>query len=269
MQGHQVALKVMLEQHASSLTKVMRFFLECELLGRVHHPNVVGILDRSEYSSLERYSALELLEGETLRDKLFRDGALSLHGALDVGIQLASALEAVHAAGVIHCDVKPDNIHIDAVHFGRPVVKLFDFDAARWIDRVTQRSTAILPAGAVLGTPGYMAPEQEQGTAIDHRADIFAFGATLYELLTGAAPNVQTTLMDKIRTCLFAALDSLRSFPRLRTIPESFDALIRSCVERAPEKRPTSMSEIIGQLRGIAAILRESDCDSGHDVLAA
>jgi serine/threonine protein kinase len=269
--GHRVALKIMLEQHSSSLTKVMRFLLECELLERIRHPNVVALLDRSENGATERFTVLELLEGETLRDKLFREGLMSPHEAVEIGLQLASALETVHAAGVIHCDVKPDNVSIDTDRFGRPTVKLFDFDAARWIDRTTLRSTAILPAGAVLGTPGYMAPEQEQGCAIDHRADIFAFGATMYELLTGAAPYVQTTLMDKIRTCLFAAPKSLRSYPRLRNIPATFDALIRSCVERAPEKRPSNMTDIITQLREIEAVLRDIDVgrDSAQDALAA
>ncbi len=262
--GSRVALKLLQERHGDSLTKVMRFMLECELLGRIRHPNVVGIIERGETTSRERFVALELLDGETLRDKLFHDGVLSLQEAVDIGLQLARGIEAVHAAGVIHCDIKPDNVSLGVgAGFSNYAVKLFDFDAARWIDVTTARTTAILPNGAILGTPGYMAPEQEQGVAVDYRTDIYAFGVTLYEMLTGAAPYGGTTLADKVRTCLFAAPKPLRSFRHLEAeVPSDFEALVRACLERSPERRPASMAVVIERLESIARQLRADHAPS-------
>ena len=255
--GRRVALKLMLPCHGDSLTKIMRFQLECELLERLSHPNVVRLIERGHCE--ERYAAIELLQGETLRERLVRESVLSLRDSLQIAIQLADALDAVHAAGVIHCDVKPDNLmlipggHIDSVS-----VKLYDFDAARWIDKGTGRSTAILPHGAILGTPGYMAPEQEHGGHVDHRADIYAFGVVMYEMLTNACPYGQTTsFSDMVRTRLFGTPKPLRAFRHLNELPSSVDALVRRCIERAPEKRPHDMTEVSAMLRDVALDLEE------------
>ena len=249
--GRRVALKLMLPCHGDSLTKIMRFQLECELLERLQHPNVVRLVERG--SSGERYAALELLEGETLRQRLVRESVLSLCDSLQIATQLADALEAVHAAGVIHCDVKPDNLFLTPsgpVGGDGVTVKLYDFDAARWMDKTTGRSAAILPHGAVLGTPGYMAPEQEQGAYVDHRADIYAFGVIMYEMLTNACPYGQTTsFSDMVRTRLFGTPKPLRAFRHLNELPSSVDALVRQCIERCPEKRPRDMACVSGRLR--------------------
>lgn len=262
--GRRVALKLMLPCNGDSLTKIMRFTLESELLQRLTHPNIVRVLDRGECR--ERYVAMELLSGETLRDRLVRESVLSLRDSLSIAMQLARALEAVHAAGVVHCDIKPDNVHLSpSGPFGTgTAVKLYDFDAARWTDQSTGRTTAILPHGAVLGTPGYMAPEQEQGGYVDHRADIYALGVVMYEMLTCAAPYGQTTsFSDLVRTKLFGTAKPLRAFRHLAELPPAFDALVRRCIERAPEKRPADMAEVIAMLRDVAL---ELDAEMGADV---
>ncbi len=259
--GRRVALKLMLPCHGDSLTKVMRFQLECELLERLSHPNVVKLIEHGHCE--ERYAAIELLHGETLRQRLVRESVLTLRESLGIGIQLADALEAVHSAGVIHCDVKPDNLFLAQAGFGAQILKLYDFDAARWIDKNTGRSTSILPHGAVLGTPGYMAPEQEQGAHVDHRADIYAFGVVLYEMLTNACPYGQTTsFSDIVRTRFFGAPKPLRAFRHLNELPPSVDTLVRRCIERVPERRPCDMREVSGKLRDVA---RDVDDGSGWD----
>lgn len=263
--GRRVALKLMLPCHGDSLTKVMRFMLELELLERLDHPNVVQLIERGTAGPAnERFAAMELLEGETLRERLHRERVLSLRDSLQIGMQLASALEAVHAAGVIHCDVKPDNLFLTPAGFGSSAhVKLFDFDAARWVDKGTGRTAAILPQGAVLGTPGYMAPEQETGARVDHRADVYAFGVVMYEMLTNAAPYGETTsFSDMVRTKLFGGPKPLRAFRHLNELPKAFDALVRRCLERDPAKRPADMTEVLGMLRDIALDLGQmSDAD--------
>lgn len=257
--GSRVALKVLHDRHATNLTKTMRFILECELLGRLQHPNIVRLIEHSCGAGFVRYAVLELLGGETLRDRLVRDGELSLRETIDIAIQLAAALQAVHDAGLIHCDVKPDNINISPagpLAMCPRTVKLFDFDAAHWVDSTTTRSAAIMPHGAVVGTPGYMAPEQEQGASIDYRIDIYAFGVVLYEMLTGASPFQATTLADRVRTALFAAPKPLRAYDHLRKLPRSVETLVRACLERAPDRRPDSMAAVLLCLKDIALDLQ-------------
>jgi serine/threonine protein kinase len=264
--GRRVALKLMLPCHGDSLTKVMRFTLEAELLERLKHPNIVRIIERGIAN--ERYVALELLNGETLRDRLVRESVLSLRDSLQIATQVASALEAVHAAGIIHCDLKPDNLHLSPtgpIGGNDVAVKLYDFDAARWIDKGTGRSTAILPHGAILGTPGYMAPEQETGALVDHRADIYAFGVVMYEMLTSAAPYGQTTsFSDMVRTKFFGTPKPLRAFRHLNELPPAVDDLVRSCIERIPEKRPNDMAEVSAMLRDVALDLEDSVGEAGN-----
>ena len=265
--GRRVALKLMLPCHGDSLTKVMRFMLELELLERLDHPNVVQLIERGTSGAASgRFAAMELLEGETLRERLHRERVLPLRDSLQIGLQLASALEAVHAAGVIHCDVKPDNLFLVPTRFGSSAahVKLYDFDAARWVDKGTGCSTAILPHGAVLGTPGYMAPEQETGAHVDHRTDIYAFGVVMYEMLTSAAPYGETTsFSDMVRTKLFGAPKPLRAFRHLNELPKAIDALVRRCLERDPAKRPADMTKVIAMLRAVAL---ELDKSARHDL---
>lgn len=268
--GRRVALKILLETHDASITRVMRFLLEMQLIARIQHDHVVRLVDVVNIHARHKHAVLELLEGETLRSRLTREGVLAPREVVRIGGQLASALASVHAAGVIHCDVKPENVFLAAQPSGPTSVKLFDFDAARWIDLSTARPTAIVPSGAILGTPDYMAPEQEQGDDVDYRADVYAFGVTLFEMITGETPYSAATFGDRVLARIFNAPKAPRSFRDLPyEIPESLNALVLRCVERSRDRRPATMNDVSLELLAIAAELDRTDPTAPLDIAAA
>jgi serine/threonine-protein kinase len=195
--NREVAIKALPEAFALDPDRVARFRREAQLLASLNHPNIAGIygLEQAEvvgsgFSRTTQALVLELVEGPTLADRLAR-GALELDEALPIARQIADALEAAHEQGVVHRDLKPANIKL------RPdgTVKVLDFGLAKVLDRATatsemsQSPTMTSPAmtrfGVILGTAAYMTPEQARGRAVDRRADIWAFGCVLFEMLTG------------------------------------------------------------------------------------
>ncbi len=181
--GRDVALKI-LRRSSVDPDDVARFGREARAAGSLNHPNIVAVFDVGSEGGVP-YVVTELLEGETLHARLNR-GLLPYRKAVEYGIQIAQALDAAHAKGIWHRDVKPANAFITSD--GR--VKLLDFGIAKLSSRVTgggdDSTTEHTLENVVRGTAGYMAPEQVLGERVDHRADIFALGAVLYELFTGA-----------------------------------------------------------------------------------
>lgn len=190
--GLPVALKLLRAATAHEAVASDRLRREAEALGLSWHPNVVEVIDHGHLSDGTAYLVMELLHGESLATRLRARGRLAPADLLPIAMQVCDALAAVHAAGVVHRDVKPSNVYL-AVDRDDPKgperVKLLDFGIAR----VEWEETRITNTGGPLGTPGYMSPEQETGTAeIDGRSDVFALGAMLYECLVGEPPPPQT-----------------------------------------------------------------------------
>ena len=173
--GREVALKILPAEVANDPTRRQRFELEARAVAALNHPNIVAIYDVGE-----GYMVSELLVGEPLRG-----GKLGLRQTIDIAVQIASGLAAAHDAGIVHRDLKPDNILL--TRDGRP--KILDFGLAKVQASHTSSDdetvTVRTEAGVVMGTPGYMSPEQVRGLVADHRSDIFSFGVILYELLAG------------------------------------------------------------------------------------
>ena len=193
-----VAIKLLRAAVAQDIVASDRLAREAEALRLTWHPNVVELYDHGTLPDGSSYIVMELLRGESLATRLMKHTALSPAEVLAIFEQLCEALGAAHAAGVIHRDLKPSNIYLCDANLRAsnhwvpkdptmPRVKLFDFGIAR----VEWAETRITQHGVPLGTPGYMAPEQEAGEAIDHRVDIYALGATLYESLTGEPPPLR------------------------------------------------------------------------------
>src|SRR5829696_8175876 len=181
-----VALKFVSEELSRDPEALSRFAREAQTASALNHTNICTIYDIGEQHQ-RSFIVMEYLEGATLQDRLAA-GALSLNTLLDVGIQIADALDAAHCAGIIHRDIKPANIFIAS----RDRVKVLDFGLAKMRASATPQADVTTIAGTrhgvVMGTAAYMAPEQARGEAVDHRADIWSFGLVLYEMVKGTRP---------------------------------------------------------------------------------
>ncbi|MET0792125.1 MAG: serine/threonine-protein kinase [Polyangiaceae bacterium] len=190
--GELVAIKMLRAAVAHDTIAADRLRREAAALGLAWHPNVVEVYEDGHLPDGTSYLVMQRLHGESLATRLRRIGALTPEELMPIALQLCDALGAVHAAGIVHRDVKPSNIFLAqdlAPGAGPPHVKLLDFGIAR----VEWAETRLTNANAPLGTPGYMSPEQEQGQEIDHRSDLFGVGGVLYECLTGFAPPFSTS----------------------------------------------------------------------------
>jgi WD40 repeat protein len=177
-----VALKLMKPSLAASETARRRFLREARAAASIHHDHVVTIYQVGEHRGIP-YLAMPLLGGETLTARLARDGKLPLDAVLQIAGEIAAGLAAAHEQGVVHRDVKPDNVWLEETPSG-PRVKILDFGLAQ----VADPETRLTRLGTLGGTPAYMAPEQARGEPVDHRADLFSLGCTIYEMCTGRAP---------------------------------------------------------------------------------
>ena len=181
-----MALKFVSEELSRDPEALGRFAREAQTASALNHTNICTIYDIGEQDG-RSFIVMEYLEGTTLKDRLAA-GSMSLHTALDVGIQIADALDAAHTAGIVHRDIKPANVFIGS----RDHVKVLDFGLAKMRVPATHQADVTTIAGTrqgvVMGTVAYMAPEQASGETVDHRADIWSFGVVLYEMVTGTRP---------------------------------------------------------------------------------
>jgi serine/threonine protein kinase len=185
--GTNVAIKILRAATAHDVTASDRLRRESEALGLAWHPNVVEVYDHGYLADGTAYLVMELLRGETLASRLVQRTRLSSREVFPIACQIAEALAAIHAAGVVHRDLKPSNVYLvmgDDAPSAKERVKVFDFGIAR----VEWEELRITNMGASIGTPGYMSPEQESGLEVDHRSDLYAFGALLYECFVGDPP---------------------------------------------------------------------------------
>lgn len=234
-----------------------RFRREARAAASVHHQNVVSVYDGFDADG-ERYIAFEHVPGEDLQRLLSRGGPFPPRAAALIAARAASALEAIHAAGIVHRDLKPANVLVSV----RGEVKLADFGIAHrgGADRLTRPGTAI-------GSLPYMAPEQMQGEPGDHRSDLYALGALLYELLTGRLPfpvseeQPHTTLLERIRRGRFASPRAIRP-----GTPRALCRIVRRCLRARPDKRPKSATQV---RRRLERWLRRPDPAAGVREIAA
>jgi eukaryotic-like serine/threonine-protein kinase len=239
--GREVALKVLPEGFTQDPERLARFEREAKLLAQLNHPNIAQI-HGLEVQGSTRALVMELVEGPTLAERL-EPGSLPLDESLSIAGQIAEALEEAHEKGIVHRDLKPQNIK--APTEGK--VKVLDFGLAKALDpRPTSQLTASELAhsptvtlgatreGVILGTAAYMAPEQARGTAVDKRADIWAFGVVLYEMLSGGAAFAAATVPDTLAAVLTREIDWSKLPP---STPPAIRRLLRRCLERNPRNR--------------------------------
>jgi eukaryotic-like serine/threonine-protein kinase len=245
-----VALKVLHDQYGDDEEYVERFRREARSVAQLSHPNIVTVIDRGDEGG-KQFIVFEVIEGENLKELVERGGPLPVRRALELGLEVGRALAFAHGQGLIHRDVKPQNVLLnDEGH-----AKVTDFGIARSLDGVGHTET-----GTVLGTSHYIAPEQARGEQIDAQTDIYSFGVVLYELLTGELPypgdNFLTVAMKHVNDPSPNVLD------RRPDTPLRLASLIERCMAKVPADRPASMADVVAELQACVA---ELDAKAGGE----
>ena len=234
-----VAVKVLHSTAAAKPVLVKRFRHEARILGALGHPNVCAVFDIGALPEGLPFLVMELLEGETLADRIDREGQLPLRDTLDVVAQICGGLAAAHENKVIHRDVKPENVFLVHRPGVAPTVKVIDFGISKIVE---PDHTQLTHAGKVMGSPAYMAPEQTVGDAIDARVDVYATGVVMYECLTGRRPFEAHDIETLLRRIQEARAPSMRSHrPEL---PELFERVVERAMSRNLSGRYASALEL-------------------------
>jgi serine/threonine-protein kinase len=245
-----VALKILHERFNDDEDHVERFRREARAVAQLSHPNIVTVIDRGETDG-KQYIVFELVDGENLKELVERGGPLPVRRALELGLDVGRALAFAHAQGLVHRDVKPQNVLLDAD--GR--AKVTDFGIARTLDAVGHTET-----GTVLGTSHYVAPEQARGERVDNLTDVYSFGVVLWELLCGEVPypgdSFLTVAMKHVNEPVPGVLE------RRPDTPLRLAALVESCMAKLPAQRPPSMDVVVAELE---ACLAELDAKDGGE----
>jgi beta-lactam-binding protein with PASTA domain/serine/threonine protein kinase len=263
----EVAVKVMHDNLARDTTFVTRFRREARSAARLGHPNVVAVFDQGEDDSAGDaliFLAMEYVPGRTLRDVLSAEGPLTPRAALDLFDPILQAIAAAHDAGLIHRDVKPENVILRE----DGVVKVADFGLARAVTAATTTNAS----GTLLGTVAYLAPEQVERGIADARSDVYAAGLVLYEMLTGRKA------FDGDSPIHVAYQHVHGSVPRpsqtIRTVPEELDQLVALATARDPDQRPADAGDYLDEVRRSRALMTTTELDlrpgvAQHDIAAA
>jgi serine/threonine protein kinase/WD40 repeat protein len=252
--GRDVAIKVLTAVTLSDKERLQRFEQEARATGMLNHPNLLTIYDVGNTDGTP-FLVSELLEGETLRDRLDR-GAIPPRKSVEIALQVAHGLAAAHEKGIIHRDLKPENIYITKE--GR--VKILDFGIAKLSpiagkDGPTFQMAATEP-GIVLGTVGYMSPEQIRGEQVDRRSDIFAFGAILYEMVTGARAFKRDTSIETLSAILKEEPKELIELNP--NVPPPLERLVRRCLEKDRDQRFQSARDLAFNLETLSTFSNPS-----------
>jgi len=237
-----VAIKILPESFGSDPTRLERFQHEARILSTLNHPNVLAIYDVGEQNGLQ-YLVSEFLDGQSLREMLAA-GVIPRRKVIDYALQICKGLAGAHDKGIIHRDLKPDNIFVTQ----DDRVKVLDFGLAKQLNATAAAEGATLTAGVpttpgtVMGTVGYMSPEQVRGQQIDHRSDIFSFGAVLYEMMSGKRAFHGDSSVETMNAILKEDVPEI-SISATQVSP-GLDRIMRRCLEKKPERRFQSASDL-------------------------
>lgn len=254
-----VAIKVLPDRLAADPGALARFEREAKAVAALSHPNILAIHAFEAHSDI-RYAVTELLEGTTLRDQI-ESGAVTSRKAIEYAIQVAQGLGAAHEKGIVHRDLKPENVFVTKTGH----VKILDFGLAKDVSHESvagTRAPTVAEAtepGTVLGTTGYMAPEQVRGLPADARSDVFAFGAVLYELLTGRRAFQAESAIETMSAIL---TEDPGPSPG---VPSGLDRIVRRCLEKQPEERFQNVRDVGFAIEAVSGLSAEPTAVAGSD----
>ncbi len=265
--GRLVALKILPSYFVSDETRLLRFQREARAASALNHPNIFTIHEVGEFEEIH-FIATEFIDGETLR-ALCAKRALSLREITEIAVQIASALAAAHAAGIVHRDIKPENIMLR----GDGILKILDFGIAKLTEQTASESgeaPTVLKvqteAGVVMGTVGYMSPEQARGLAVDERTDIWSFGVVLYEMIARRAPFARATRMDTLVAILEREPTPLAEF--VGDAPEELKQLqeiVCTALRKDKSERYQAVTQMLADLNRVKQGLELAAMLKGHD----
>ena len=246
-----VAIKVLRDTFTGRADVVERFRQEAKSASKIGHPNIVDVSDFGETPSGQSYIVMEMLIGEDLADVLARERALAPTRAVRIAYQIARALHATHKKGIVHRDLKPENIYLVERDGAQDVVKIVDFGVAKMNDVEVRPGRRLTRTGMLFGTPEYMSPEQALGKPFDHRVDIYALGAILFELVAGRVPFTGENFMEILAHHGHTPLPSLRSVNKNVQVSAELEAVMARALTKDPEGRHQSMGAFADDLRSV------------------
>jgi serine/threonine protein kinase len=253
-----LALKVLAPGLARDPQYLQRFHREARAASALSHPHVCVIHEIGEAEDGSPFMAMELIEGESLQARL-RQGPLAIAEVIEIGIQVADALEAAHAKGIVHRDIKAANV----LRSERGLVKVLDFGLAKRIagagDAAALDTSSMMSTqtGMLLGTPCYMSPEQALTRPVDHRSDLFSLGILLYELVTGRLPFQGTSIGEVTERIVHAHPEAMARFNY--DLPSELDRIVRKCLEKSPDRRYQSARDLAIDLEGLRRDLERGE----------
>jgi len=241
----EVAVKVLPEDLANDPERLRRFRLEGRAASALNHPNLLTVFHADVHEGIA-YLVTELLEGQTLHDRL-EAGPLPIRQGVGIAAALARGLAAAHDGGIVHRDLKPGNIFL----MRDERVKILDFGLAR-VANASARAGSLAPTqiGIIVGTPGYMSPEQVSGEPVDHRSDIFSLGCVLHEMLTGRPPFLRATAVEMM-TATLRDEPPEPADPDGRPLPGALVSILRRCLEKSAPRRYQSAADLAFQLESV------------------
>ncbi len=250
--NREVAIKILPASFSGDRQRLHRFEQEALAAAALNHPNILAVYDIGTQDDGSPYIVSELLEGESLRERL-RTGSSSVRKAIDYALHIARGLAAAHDKGIVHRDLKPENIFV--TRDGR--IKLLDFGLAKLTQfgpasGDSETHTIQSEAGTVVGTVGYMSPEQVRGRPADARSDLFAFGAVLYEMISGKRAFHEETAADTMSSILHSEPSELTETNR--NVPPALERIVRHCLEKNPEQRFHSAHDVAFDLETLTSI---------------
>jgi eukaryotic-like serine/threonine-protein kinase len=248
-----IALKMLNQQMAQDPTWVQRFYNEAKACSRLQHPNTIRMFDFGQTTDGRLFMTMEFLDGVALRTAL-QNGPMAPQRVVKILIQCCASLAEAHSIGIIHRDIKPDNVFLLNMAGSPDFVKLLDFSVAKLLegDRMSTQ------AGVVFGTPQYMSPEQGRGLPLDARSDLYALGILAFEMLTGTVPYNDENPMTVIQMHIRSEVP-----PMPQTVPYSVQAIVRRAMEKDPARRYQSSGEMMQHCQQVFSELNQGGVSVG------